>query len=257
MIRSYQTLTERILKAGQAIQNLEIHPLGDIETGPHLYPFWMFTTPAGFGKKKVCLSAGIHGDEPAGIEAIIAFMEGLKQNTPFLEKYQFTLFPCINPFGYEFDLRENGEKADLNRQFNQTSPSREVYLLKQGIEGESFDLFYEFHEDKDSKGFYLYELSTEGSALGNKIIERVRERCPINDDRKIEEMPSQGGVIYTSFETLGFWERITQIGGWPQAIFFAKRGTPVCITAETPIHIEMPTRVNTHLTAFETALSLI
>jgi len=35
----------------------------------------------------------------------------------FLDEWEITLFPCINPFGYEFGIRENHQGKDLNRLF--------------------------------------------------------------------------------------------------------------------------------------------
>jgi len=115
-------------------------------------------------------------------------------------------------------------------------------------------LAYEFHEDCDAQGFYLYEISHEGHEVGEKIIQEVKTLCPIQDGETIEEMPASNGVIRSSFSDPGFCARLEKIGGWPQTIFFAKAGTPCCITAETPLNIGIAQRVRVHVSAFETAL---
>jgi succinylglutamate desuccinylase len=44
----------------------------------------------------IYLSAGIHGDEPAGTEGLIAWAE---KNTRLLRSRPFLIVPCINPSG--------------------------------------------------------------------------------------------------------------------------------------------------------------
>ena len=44
---------------------------------------------------KALISAGIHGDEPSGIETICAFLENNKYEN-FSEDWELTFLPCIN-----------------------------------------------------------------------------------------------------------------------------------------------------------------
>ena len=49
-------------------------------------------------RKRICIlvSAGIHGDEPAGVEAVLRFLE--QDNTHLLQNFEFLILPCINPW---------------------------------------------------------------------------------------------------------------------------------------------------------------
>ncbi len=257
-IRSYAELTEKMIALTQKVSGTALHQVGEIHSSAGNYPFFVLERPTAVSdKKRVCLSAGIHGDEPAGVEAVLFLIARFASVPAFFEKFDLCCFPCVNPFAYEFNLRENGKGKDLNREFNTRSPEDEIRLLKEAVSGKCFDLAYEFHEDCDAKGFYLYEVSREGHAIGEKIIEAIKTLCPVQDDEMIEEMPASNGVISASFSDPDFCDRLEEIGGWPQTIFFAKTGTPRCITAETPLNLEMAQRVNVHLRAFEKALSLL
>src|SRR5438093_11590934 len=44
----------------------------------------------------IYISAGIHGDEPAGTEALIFWAE---QNVKRLRELPLLIFPCLNPWG--------------------------------------------------------------------------------------------------------------------------------------------------------------
>src|SRR5262245_31295924 len=56
----------------------------------------------------VYISAGIHGDEPAGP---LAIRELLKENR-WPANANFWICPCLNPSGFELHQRENAEGVD-------------------------------------------------------------------------------------------------------------------------------------------------
>ena len=58
--------------------------------------------------RRVLLSAGIHGDELAGVEALCEWLE-TQAYVKFLQRWDITMLPCINPWGYQHGTRENGE----------------------------------------------------------------------------------------------------------------------------------------------------
>ena len=64
---------------------------------------------------RVLLTGGVHGDEPAGVEAVLGFVE--EDMSPWLEQVEFTVVPWVNPVGYVRDTRDNGDGADINRSF--------------------------------------------------------------------------------------------------------------------------------------------
>ncbi len=256
-IRSYPDLSSRIQALSRRSPKIKLRRLGEVETEKEHYPFWVLETPDGPDKKQVCLSGGMHGDEPAGVESVMAFMHRLPEYATLLARIHFTFFPCVNPFGYEYDRRENSLKLDLNRQFNQTQPPVEIQLVKRVFSEKAFDFAYECHEDVDSSGYYLYELSRNEQTIGDEIIKRLSETFPINLSEFIEEMPVEKGLIRASLSSRDFWARIKRRGGWPQTVYFAHQGVPLCITAETPTRMDMEDRVAMHCLAFETALGLI
>src|SRR5581483_7312481 len=93
-VRSYPDLTERLIGLAEKVKGLEIHLLGKIRAGEKGYPFWLMTTPEGEAKKRVCLSGGIHGDEPAGVESMLGVLSLLKKKPDLMERFHFTLLPC-------------------------------------------------------------------------------------------------------------------------------------------------------------------
>ncbi|NIQ01678.1 MAG: DUF2817 domain-containing protein, partial [Nitrospinaceae bacterium] len=63
---------------------------------PHSeYPLCAVSLARG-GSHRVLISAGIHGDEPAGVEALCHFLER-REYRSFLRHWEIVLIPCINP----------------------------------------------------------------------------------------------------------------------------------------------------------------
>jgi murein peptide amidase A len=80
-------------------------------------------------QRKALISAGVHGDEPSGVETICALLENNRFES-FLEEWELTFLPCINPYGYEYSTRENQDGKDLNRLFKNMDPPVEVAFVK-------------------------------------------------------------------------------------------------------------------------------
>lgn len=131
-------------------------------------------------RRKALISAGIHGDEPSGIEAICSFLENNRFNT-FAKGWELTFLPCLNPFGYEYGTRENHKGKDLNRLFKHNSPPPEV-MFAMAVFDKSYDLTIELHEDFMTPGYYLYQKGTqpEDDCLGSNILQAIKNIMPRN-----------------------------------------------------------------------------
>lgn len=195
--RCYADLINRIEKIAES-PVIELVRMGEFDGDGKTYPmFYLLMGAGGSGKKSVMIDAGIHGDEPGGVEAILRFLEQNASNDELLSRFAFTVFPCNNPTGWERNTRENIDGIDLNRQFNVRKPAREAEIISNALQGKCFDLLFEMHEDIDAHGFYMYEIADNpANYLGEKIIEAVRATgCPINGNECIEGMPATGGLI--------------------------------------------------------------
>ena len=108
--RNYLKFVNRLRKALN--HNAQISTLGHIKIATNKYPFQKILL-GGRNPRRVLISAGIHGDEPAGVESVCAFLESGRYKA-HLDEWEITILPCINPYGFENDTRENHNNKDLN-----------------------------------------------------------------------------------------------------------------------------------------------
>ena len=216
-----------------------------LETPDKKYPLAQFVLGEG-NQRRALISAGIHGDEPGGVEAICAFLEndGFKH---FSDQWELTFLPCLNPYGYEYGTRENHEGKDLNRLFKEDMPPFEVRFAKSVLEN-PYELTIELHEDYMSPGYYLYQKGThpEDEYLGTKILQAVKEIMPINLNSEIDGGSAQGGIIVPKNEPMDWW---------PMALYSFSKGTRMCLTLEASSNFPMEKRVEAHSAAIDSALS--
>jgi hypothetical protein len=256
-IRSYGDVVKRLVAAAANENRLRLKRLGKVASKSYSYDLFLIRSQKApqFFRWRVCLCAGIHGDEPAGVEAILRLLEDSSRLKEPLDKIHFTILPCINPYGYEHNTRTNGRGMDLNRQFRRRRPPIEVNLVKKAIGRGGYDLAMEFHEDVDTDGFYLYELTAgKEASWGPGIVEKIRERWPINMRGEIEGMKSRDGLIHRQEQRDSFKKLVRTRLDWPQAFYFFTHGTKHCFTTETFITIDLKERAEIHLTAMEVAL---
>ncbi len=232
-----------------------VNPVGEltevdiISAGNHDYPLIKIVLGKG-NPRRVLISGGIHGDEPAGVETICAFLENqLYKN--FLDDWEFTLLPCINPSGFEVGTRNNQDDIDLNRKFREDQVPREVAFVK-NILDLPYDLDLELHEDGDSSGYYLYQKdqATDLSSLGRAILGRVESIHPLNLAEEIEEVPANRGLLSRLSEP-------DEMEWWPMALYAYTRGCSHVLTLETSPALPMDVRIKAHLLAIQTALEYL
>ena len=243
--RSYIKLINRLSKSLNT--TVQILTLDYIKYSNKKYPFHKIIL-GDQNQRRALISAGIHGDEPAGIETICSFLENGRYKA-HLDQWEITILPCINPYGFENDTRENHEKKDLNRLFKDHDPPLEVQLAKSIFKPSYFDISIELHEDCDSYGYYLFQKSNKrnGLEIGVKIIDALKGIISINSDETIENMPADKGVIHRIKD-------INQMELWPMASYSLSMKTDHCLTLETPTKLAMATRVRAHLVALDHAL---
>jgi len=200
--------------------------------------------PGKMGGKNIYISAGIHGDEPAGP---LAAMDLLRQER--WSDASVWLCPCLNPAGFLRGTRENAGGIDLNRDYRDTI-SAEIRAHKEWLARQpSFDFALCLHEDWESHGFYLYERNRRGreSALAPRIVEAVAKVCPVDESPEIEGWKAERGVIAID-------DDLESRPLWPESLFLTATKTAQSCTLEAPSDYALSVRVAALVAAVHAAV---
>lgn len=235
MLRNYADITSRVENL-----NVPVALLGRVHDYP-IYHVRLASTAA--APIPILITGGVHGDEPAGVEAALQFLG--RDNTELLKRFTFVVIPCINPYGYVHGTRENREGVDVNRAFERTDVP-EVAIVKKAIGQTQFALAIDFHEDYDANGFYLYEGKRNEAYIGAALADAVKTIGPIDAADPGEDAPELAEGVYKVATEWG-----TQ-GLAPYLLHFHSEHV---IITETPTVWPLAQRVALHLAILDGALA--
>jgi murein peptide amidase A len=165
-------------------------------------PRYLFVGPKGGDTPiRVGIFAGIHGDEPEGVHALIQFIKLLETKPELAAGYYLSLYPICNSTGFEDGTRFSRGGKDLNREFWKNSGAPEVRLLQAELQSRSFQGIISLHTDDTSDGFYGI---VRGATLTKHLIEpalRAAEKLLPRDERPIiDGFAARNGIIHDCYD---------------------------------------------------------
>lgn len=185
-------------------------------------------------RKRIYISTGIHGDEPAGPLAALQLL----QENHWPPDAAIWLCPVLNPTGFSLNRRENNKGIDLNRDyrhFHSEEVRAHVEWLKQQPQ---FDVSLCLHEDWEANGFYVYEMNpNQKPSLAEKITEAVSKVCPIETASLVDNWPAKNGIIRPNVNP-------AERPQWPEALYLITNHTRLGYTLEAPSDFPLATRAN-------------
>jgi protein MpaA len=212
---------------------------------PNLIAFTRAARAPGSNGKHIYISAGIHGDEPAGPLAV----RQLLQENQWADNLAVSMLPCLNPTGFPQNTRENSDGKDLNREYLEPHAEEVRAHIRWLTHQRAFDLTLVLHEDWESHGFYLYELNPDNlPSVSEPMLAAVSEVCPIDPSPLIEGRPAQNGLIRPGLDP-----RTRPL--WPESFYLISYKTRLSYTLEAPSDFPLPGRVAALVTAVRAALN--
>lgn len=197
-------------------------------------------------RRRIYISAGIHGDEPAGP---LAALKLLRQDA-WPDHTEIFLLPCLNPVGFNLNRRENAEGIDLNRDYREPRSAGTRAHIAWLANQPAFDLYLCLHEDWEAHGFYLYEQNPDHHpSAAEKIIAAVKGVCPIDLSPNIEGRPAHYGIIRPAVQP-------ADRPDWPEAFYLISHKSRQGYTLEAPSDFSLMTRVDALVTAVNTAVNI-
>lgn len=195
--------------------------------------------------RRFYISAGIHGDEPAGPLAVLRLL----QENRWPPHADLSLLPCLNPAGFVLNSRENDDGFDLNRQYLDPRPPETRAHISWLNDQPQFDLCLCLHEDWEAHGFYVYELNPDRQpSLAEQIVAAAAENCPIDLSEIIEGREAVKGIIRPSLDP-------RMRPQWPESFYLITHKTRLSYTLEAPSDFPLNARVAALVAAVQRAIA--
>lgn len=236
----------------------------EVMHGTQPYPVVSARSPSfDSSKPTVLLSAGMHGDEPAGIHAVIRFVT--QEMHRYTDRFNFLALPCLNPSGFAAGMHNTESGLNFNDVFGKQSEDAVVRAVEEMLKpiAPTVTLALDLHEDNShvpseeelpdghhSEGCYVYETISSGET--HRIAQRVFEVLELSDicqSSTIHKERNNKGVIdhvVNGSKVLGSLD-------W----FLKKNGAQHVLTVETPAAWPIEKRIQTHLAIIRRSLELI
>ncbi len=204
----------------------------------------------------ISIAAGVHGDEPAGVWALL----GLVEDSELDARYSYRIWPCTNPSGYAARTRQSADGVDVNRTFGRLGTSPEARAILAANRDLTFALSLDLHEDCDASGFYCYEYG--GGEIGRRVISALDEEGleidplettfnlagPLDDAHSMRE---RGRVVPDASEETAL------LGGLSYSLALARGSARHALTFETPSPAAWGTRLAMHRCAVLAAVAAL
>jgi hypothetical protein len=241
MIRLSQSRDLKVLVAGwrsvACRAGLEVLLLGEAGGEP------VFVLSGGCGGREVYLSAGVHGDEPAGVWGLLEWAQTHDWRARDL---RFLIFPCLNPWGFTRNMRLDFRGRDLNRRFHAVRDPL-VAAWRRTVRERVPSVALCLHEDYDAEGCYVYERSAGGRVFSRGALRAAAMHLAVDRRRLIEGRAARDGLVRRK-------EDGSDVVGRPEALALWDLGCPMALTFETPSEREFGLRVSAHSAFVEEAL---
>lgn len=150
---------------------------------------------------RIGIFAGLHGDEPEGVHALVQLARLFDTNPELAAGYCVFLYPICNPTGLEDRTRLSRRGKDLNREFWRNSAEPEVQLLQAELVSQSFDGLISLHTDEHTNGVYGF---VRGATLTKDLLRpalaAAAEWLPIELSDRIDGFHAEDGLIKDCYE---------------------------------------------------------
>ncbi|MEY2465726.1 MAG: murein peptide amidase [Verrucomicrobiota bacterium] len=146
-------------------------PIGNFERDGRQYeiPRYIFVGPQdGDTSIPIGIFAGVHGDEPEGVRALVKFVRLLESKPEWAAGYCLFIYPICNPTGLEANTAFSSNGKDLNREMIKFSAEPEVSLLQAELAARPVNGIIKLHNNRADDAFHAL---ARGETLAKHLLE--------------------------------------------------------------------------------------
>jgi hypothetical protein len=125
--------------------------------------------------KKILITAGLHGNEPFGVTALMEFIEKTVFDHKLRNEYDFVFLPMMNPKALKNSSRLTSDHIDLNRTFSSSRQTPQSLAIMNSLNNENFDMAIDLHGSIMREGFFIIKSMESNEKLAQAALKNVPE----------------------------------------------------------------------------------
>ena len=174
--RNIYQFEQRLIQLVESSDYFSMRTLGVVKYDTFSSPIWVVAFKGDAVKKqKVFICGGVHGDEPAGPEAVLATMTEVANDPSKYEHVDIDFVPLVNPSGWIDGTRLNAAGEDINRDFHLLI-SQEAIIINDYLSSRGrYKLMIDHHEDPKYPGFYMMTYGSNHLSLISDVTQKVKK----------------------------------------------------------------------------------
>ena len=247
--RNLSIYENRLKKAVASSRHLSLNEIGHVNYPGFEAPLWrVLFRPHHGAKNKILFSAGIHGNEPAGAECALRFVEAIARSPQKYKEIAFDIIPLVNPWGWTHDIRFNQAGIDINRDFANFD-SQEAEIVRHALGKEQFSMMFDLHEDPDATGFYIYQYGLADRQAARQVVAAIDGLgYPVEQDIRMVILKTENGIIAAPLWGLQYMRLTGQLS---ITNHYRLYHSPYVFTVETPTALPFDDRMTMQRTAVD------
>jgi hypothetical protein len=247
--RNLSIIEQRLKAAAASSGNLTLQEIGRVSYPGFEAPLWQVSfRPHPGARTKILFSAGIHGNEPAGAECALRFIEAIARSPEKYKDVAVDIIPLVNPWGWAHDIRFNQAGIDINRDFA-TFNSQEAKIIRNILGKDQFSLMFDLHEDPAATGFYIYQYGLQDRHLTRQIVAAVGDLgYPVEQHIQMVVLKTENGIIDAPMWGLQYMRLTGQLS---ITNYYRLYHSSYVFTVETPTALPFEYRLSMQRTAVD------
>jgi len=124
-------------------------------------------------RKKVVITAGVHGNEAIGVEVVLELIERLAFDNKLRNEYDLVFFPALNPGGLKNYKRAMNNKIDQQDTWIKGKESKVAKMVIKSLEGEKINMVMDLHEVVSQDAFFAIRTKNNKDDLIQKAFAQI------------------------------------------------------------------------------------
>lgn len=197
-------------------------------------------------KQNILISAGVHGNESAGVATALNFIQNNIHNALIRNNFNIVIIPYLNPGGLKKNLRRLNNDIDLNRTFKSKHEQGPTRMVQESLRGESFVVALDLHEAPNRNKFFVIKSAKDDHLITRNVLQTVDKAYLYTSDSYPGHMPNATNPKKNSYLLYGPGEAQSSNLGTVKGFYSQELGVKYSYTLEAPGKFDLNKKIDVY-----------